>query len=150
MHLGKMIKPNFKVNEIMKGVEAKIKKLEKALLLRFQLAGERFVKNARENANFKDRTGNLRSSIGYVVLINGESIAEDFKSGVGGSKSRAIAKKAAAKFPAGVVLIVVAGMEYAAAVESKGFDVLTSSALITKDELTKAIKEISEKIPKMQ
>jgi len=34
----------------------------------------------------------------------------------------------AAQYPTGMILVVVAGMEYAAAVESKGYDVITGSS----------------------
>lgn len=155
--MGLTIKPNFTVNDIRNAVEKKLEKVENAVIFRLQFIGERFVTNARTNANFTDRTGNLRSSIGYVIVKNGEVIAENFKNAgtgpdgkTGVGKSKEIAVKAAENFPKGFALIVVAGMEYAAAVESKNYDVITSSSLIAEDELRKAIEGLNEKIPKMQ
>ena len=41
--------------------------------------GERVVKYAREHGSYTDHTGNLRNSIGYVVVQYGRIIAESFK-----------------------------------------------------------------------
>jgi hypothetical protein len=43
-------------------------------------------------------------------------------------------------------LIVVAGMDYAAAVESRGKDVLTASSIKAKNELKQAIKDLKRKV----
>ena len=145
-----IIKPKFTLEGIKRVIHEKLDKIEQAIIMRLQFVGETFVKNARENANFTDRTGNLRSSIGYVILKNGERIASDIKPGKGGETSETVLGKVVPNFPKGFVLIVVAGMEYAAAVESKNFDVLTGSSLIAEDELRTAIKEMSKKIRKMK
>lgn len=155
--MGLTIKPKFNVNDIRNAVEKKLEKLENAILFRLQLIGERFVTNARTNANFTDRTGNLRSSIGYVILKDGEPVFENFKNAntgpdgkTGVGKSKEITAKIGEDFPKGFALIVVAGMEYAAAVESKNYDVITSSSFIAEDELKKAIEGLNKKIPMMQ
>jgi hypothetical protein len=155
--MGLTIRPKFNVNDIRSAVERRLEKVENAILFRLQLIGEKFVTNARTNANFTDRTGNLRSSIGYVISKNGETVSENFKNAgtgpdgkTGVGKSKEIAAKVAGFFPKGFALVVVAGMEYAAAVESKNYDVITSSSLIAEDELRKAIEGLNEKIPKMQ
>ena len=155
--MGLTIKPSFNVNDIKNIVQKKLDKIEEAIIFRLQFIGERFVTNARTNANFTDRTGNLRSSIGYAVFKNGEKISENFKNAdtgpdgrTGVGKSKEIAAKAAESFPKGFALIVVAGMEYAAAVESKNYDVITSSSFIAEEELKKAIEGLNKKIPLMQ
>jgi hypothetical protein len=48
----------------------------------------------------------------------------------------------AKSYPTGFVLIVVAGMDYAAAVEAKGFDVLTVSGLQAASDLKKALEKL--------
>lgn len=143
-------KPKFTLNDVKKIVDERIGRIELAIINRLRFTGESFVKNARENANFKDRTGNLRSSIGYVILKNGEEVNANFRGGLGRNEGLKVALEVAANFPKGFVLIVVAGMEYAAAVESKNFDVLTSSSLIAEAELKAAIKELNSKIGKMK
>lgn len=93
-----------------------------------------------------DWTANLRSSIGYVVLWDGRVIVQsDFSpikghrgtSGIDGTKrGRAFLQQLISKNSTGLVLIVVAGMPYAAYVEALGYDVL-DSAEIKANELVK-------------
>lgn len=112
---------------------------EDKMLLAMQYAGEQFVNKARLTGNYTDDTGNLRSSIGYVILYNGEVVKANFQKHRGSAdgdlgvltgydKANEIAAEVASDFPDGFVLIGVAGMEYAAAVEAKGYDVITGSA----------------------
>jgi hypothetical protein len=119
------------------------------ILLNLHRIGESFVTEARNTETYKDRTGNLRSSIGYIILHNGEQLFESFKS-TGGkdgvSKAREVVDEIKQKFPSGFVLIGVAGMDYAAAVEAKGYDVITSSALQAETSLRIAIKRIESKL----
>lgn len=139
----------FKMEDIKKAIIDKLERIELVILIRLRLIGEQFVKNARENANFKDRTGNLRASIGYIILKNGKRVESDFRSGTGGTTAQAIAAKVGAQFPKGFALIVVAGMDYAAAVESKNYDVLTASSLVAESMLKTAMETLTEKIGKM-
>jgi len=147
------IKPQFSKADISKMFQQRLKSIDEAIINRLILIGEDFVKNARENGNYNDVTGNLRSSIGYVVLRNGKVVNENFEeSGNGNDKSKGIttAKKYIAelksKFKSGYALIVVAGMDYAAAVESRGKDVLTSSGVKAEADLKKAMARIASKI----
>lgn len=153
------VKLKFKLNNsvIKKMLKDRQDNIEAALLLRLQRIGEEFVTNARDNANFKDQTGNLRSSIGYVILKDGKQISANFqrfpkangvkktagKSGVQAAKD--IINEAKANFSTGLVLIGVAGMEYAAAVESKGFDVITASSTLAEESLKAAVRTIASK-----
>lgn len=158
------IVPKFTRSDIEKMLADRYLRIDQALVLRLKRIGETFVKNARENATFTDRTGNLRNSIGYVVLRDGVQMDADFKRSANvsandkkskGSKdgvnaAKDLAAEISRNFPRGYVLIVVAGMEYAAAVESKGLDVLTASSVIAKNDLKRAIKELSSKISRMK
>jgi hypothetical protein len=153
------VKLQLKLNksDIKKLLQQRKERIEQALLLRLQRIGEEFVTNARDNATFTDRTGNLRSSIGYVILKDGKQIFSDFqrfpkakgvkkpagKSGVTAAKE--VINEAKANFSTGIVLIGVAGMDYAAAVESKGYDVITASSILAENSLTKAVKTIDSK-----
>ncbi len=94
--------------------------------------GERVVKYAREHGNYTDRTGNLRNSIGYVVVQYGRIVTENFSIGSGHEeakvRARAYALDVAHELSAGKTYLVwVAGMEYAKYVEAKGVDVLEGS-----------------------
>ena len=107
-------------------------------------AGEQFVNIARNTRTYRDRTGNLRSSIGYVVGYEGKVVKSNF-SGTGKEIKNAknIANEVLQEYAKGYVLIGFAGMGYAASVESKGYDVITGSAPEQKkliEDIMKAIK----------
>lgn len=151
--------PKFTRAEIAAFMEQQQQRIFDAVLLRLRRIGEQFVKDARENGTYKDRTGNLRSSIGYVILRDGVQLYDNFRrfpgqEGKGKSKgegmdtARKVIEEIKAKFPRGFVLICVAGMDYAAAVESRGLDVLTASSIAAEVSLKKAIKDIQSKISK--
>ena len=113
------------------------KELTDLIVLRFQQIGEEAVKIAREGGTYHDVTGNLRSSIGYLILVDGKAVitgASKQYAGSQGDGSKGVAEaqqlmqKLKAKYPWGIILILCAGMEYAAFVENvKHKDVLTSA-----------------------
>lgn len=156
--------PKFTKQQIQDLLKKRKKAIEKAILMRLQLIGEQFVKNAREKANFKDRTGNLRNSIGYVILHDGRQVFQNFsearigasgkgKKGAkdeGPKKAQKAAREARKKFPTGYVLVGVAGMEYAAYVESNGYDVISSSAIQAEVSLKQAVRTIQDKVKMMK
>jgi hypothetical protein len=147
------LRPTFNQGDIAKRFVNALERVEKAILMRFQYIGEQFIKEARANGDYLDQTGNLRSSIGYLILKNGEVYKENFSKAGRGSdqkqgleKGLAYAQSIVESSPSGYVLIVVAGMEYAAAVESKGRDVLTGSSYGAETALKQAIQQIANKI----
>ncbi len=110
------------------------------------LAATQLVVYAKETNTYTDRTNNLRSSIGYVLYKDGQKIGASFaKSGVGvegdgaqgTEKGENYAVDVAGKYPEGYVLVLAAGMDYAAYVEAKGYDVLTGASVKMDDEITK-------------
>jgi hypothetical protein len=138
-------------SDIKKIARQALDRFDEAIINRLQFAGEKFVANARSNGNYKDRTGNLRSSIGYVVLKNGlQLVGSDWiliKEGAEGIiAGKRIIEEIASKYPTGYILICVAGEDYAAAVEAKGYDVITSSALQTQSELKNFLQKLISKI----
>jgi co-chaperonin GroES (HSP10) len=146
--------PKFNRNDIIKKLLADKEKIEGEIIESLKLVGEKFIINARSTDTYKDQTGNLRSSIGFVILKDGEQIfGSDFalaKKGtdrVTGQKTGIrIADEASSKFQRGIVLIVVAGMDYAAAVESKNLDVITGSSFIAEADLRKSLNELKSKL----
>lgn len=149
-----MLVPRFTKEDITKLLQQRVALIEQAVLMRLQRIGETFVTNARNNGSYTDRTGNLRSSTGYVVLKNGVQYNtggfSQVKGGAGGTTTgRRFIDEVKAKFPTGLVLIVVAGMDYAAAVEAKGKDVLTGSSQVAKKQLKEAIRSLSKKVGKI-
>ena len=141
------LRANFDANQIRQYLLQQQERIEAAVLSALQRVGETFITNARNNDTYKDRTGNLRSSIGYVVLKNGEQVGGSFPgSGEGVSTGENVIDDISSRFPTGYVLIVVAGMDYAAAVESKGYDVLTSGSKIAIDDLKKSLQALKNKV----
>ena len=110
---------------------------EKQATMGLAYIGEKFVNDARDNGTYEDRTSNLRGSIAYDVVKNAKSLVSDYS---GGGKGDEESKNASQKAVDDVIvenslwsdnviwLIGVAGMEYASAVESKKYDVITASA----------------------
>ncbi len=150
------IKPRFSNADVRQMFAVKLQRIEQVILNRLILVGETFVRNARLNGSYLDQTGNLRSSIGYIVLKNGRTVHENYEeaqSGTDKSKGVQSAKQFISElksnFTNGYTLIVVAGMDYAAAVESLGKDVLTSSGKQAEIDLRFALKEISRKVKKL-
>lgn len=117
--------------------------------------GEKCVIEARDRspeASWNDQSGNLRSSIGYVVVYNGKIVDVSGFSPVGGGsdgsiQGEALAKRLAQNYQRGYALIVVAGMNYAAYVEAmKNKVVLASAELMAKQALPSIIKQLKNQI----
>lgn len=122
------------MSEIDRYTEQKLKGLEQAVIRTLTYCGELCLNVARSTNSYKDQTGNLRSSIGYIVAVDGRIINQsDFetvkKGGDGSKQGAAFAKQLVRRFPKGICLIVVAGMDYAVHVKNRGYDVLDSSEL---------------------
>lgn len=109
--------------------------------------GEEAVSTAKtipKERGFKDHSGNLRSSIGYAVFKDGKQVTdyfnqvEDGKEGV--EKGKEFVEQIG-KGTTGYTLVVVAGMNYAVYVESKGRDVLTSGEIKAKEIMPKHLDD---------
>lgn len=146
------IQPKFTPGQFGSMVKQDVDRIELAILRRFKIAGEEAVNYARSINTYKDRTGNLRSSIGYVIFRNGIRVfASDFNKVRDGAKGQSEGEDLANKVARGLsnkgmVLVVVAGMKYAFHVETKGYDVITGSEIRTKARLNKALKRIKQKL----
>ena len=123
--------------EIEAYVDEQVSRLRQVLLRNLAYIGEQCLNAARQTDSYKDQTGNLRSSIGYVIVEDGRVVqASDFSpsdkgtdKATGQATGKAYANELAARFPSGLTLLIVAGMNYAAYVSAKGYDVLDSSEL---------------------
>lgn len=96
--------------------------------------------------HYIDWTSNLRNSIGYVVVIDGDIVDEGgFDMTLGGAQGKktggAYAKSLARQYPQGMALIVVAGMNYASYVANKGYDVVDSAELLAEDLANRLLKQ---------
>ena len=143
-----IIGPKFTRADINRMLGQKKERIYQAILNALIRVGEQFVTDARSNHTYKDVTGNLTSSIGYVVLRDGVQMTANFqgKGSEGISKSKALIDNIASKHQSGLALIVVAGMDYAAAVEARGLDVITNSSIPAVANLKKSIANIASKV----
>lgn len=109
------------------------------------------VNEARSSGKYTDRSGNLRSSIGYVVLEDGVQIKKGTFNKVlttateAEAKSNELMTRLASTYNTGLVLVVVAGMDYAAYVEAKGYNVLNSAETLAKKLVPQMLKQLGLK-----
>ena len=120
--------PQFTQGQINATIDAFESRVIGQFISAYVYMGEEFINKARQYGNYTDRTGNLRSSIGYAVIMDGNIMQQEiFAEGEALHDTQQLIEELRTKW-GGIVLIGFAGMEYAAAVESKGFDVITGSA----------------------
>lgn len=150
--MGIGITPGFTQADIRARMDKFIETIEKRQIQRLKFLGEQCVIRARsipKEVGFEDQTGNLRGSIGYTVFVNGVAQREGFEgSSEGQVKGKELARKRGAEYRNGICLVVVAGMEYAVFVESRGKDVLTSTELFAKQEMPKIVAKLKRNINK--
>lgn len=149
------ITPTFNQSDVRKRFDTALEVIRKWQVKYLQQLGEMCVTHARQvpaEIGFTDQTGNLRSSIGYMVFIDGVAVHDNYVPVFGGAegveKGKALAKKVGSSYKDGICLVVTAGMNYAIHVESKGRDVLTSAEQLAKQELPKILSELSNNISK--
>lgn len=146
-----IIRPKFKESDIRNYVNKRIQILEDVVFDRLQQIGEQFLIDARNTNSYKDRTGNLRSSIGYVIYKDGEEVFGNFEgTEVGKQTSRRLISQLKVEYPRGYILIAVAGMSYAAAVESKGYDVITGSVQMGEENARRSFDRLKQSLKKLR
>jgi hypothetical protein len=141
-------KTHFSKSAIEKALLEHRNRIGAAVVMRLKFAGETFVTNARLNGSYNDITGNLRSSVGYIVATKGELIVENYQKVKSGSKgiekAKAFVEKILKKYQHDYVLIAFAGENYAAHVEARGRDVITGSCLQLKKDLNQALAKFKK------
>lgn len=131
-----------------------VDRAEEKMYILMQRAGEEFVKIAREKGKYIDHTGNLRSSVGYVIVANGKVLSENFELSENGTdkvagkqRAKRLTGELATLYNKGFVLIGVAGMKYAVIVEAmENKDVISSAASHTEDWIRKQSKTLFDKL----
>lgn len=123
------------------------KEMTRRIVTMLSKLGEECVNEARKNGSYRDDTGNLRSSVGYLIAVDGSIQKQSFapignaKDGdTGVKKAEAFAHDVVKNFTHDIVLIIVAGMEYASYVANRGYDVLDSAEMWAKKEAPKKLK----------
>lgn len=140
------VKSNFNAAESLKELMAEGEKIHQLIIEAMQQAGETFVKAARDQPGdhasgfYQDVTTNLRNSVQYLIFFDGELLK--------GSESKFSAQNRIdvqdLVKPSGFTLIGIAGMNYASAVESKGYNVISLQADQCIVDLTEYVKGIQK------
>lgn len=149
---------NFSAGDVHKQMQEFALRVHNATVTTLQYIGERCVAEARENGSYQDRTGNLRNSVGYVIVYNGSIISENFAERVNGKvasevsgmeEGQKVAELLAANISKGYALIVVAGMHYAQYVESLNYDVLDSAERLAERIVPSLLQQLKSKVAKL-
>lgn len=153
------IVPKFALKDVRSYMEQYASRAEEVVIRNLQRLGEQTIIKVRDRSgeeSWYDKTGNLRSSIGYVVGRDGEVISEGGFSQVlngseGSSEGKRFAEELAAQLTGKYFLIIVAGMNYASYVEEmENKDVLASSSLFAEKELPKMVKRIENMLKNLK
>ena len=151
------IRMTTKLDEILKVLMKEANRVERLTIRALSYLGEQCVSRVRDregNKSWYDQSGNLRSSVGYVIAYNGNIIQySDFnqiKQGSEGvSVGKNLAKELVKRYPNDYVLVIVAGMNYAEYVERKdNKDVLASTELWAMDQVPKMLEKLKRQIAK--
>ena len=148
------IKPNFTKDDVRKRFDAFLNEIEKKQIDRLQRLGEMCLVEARTNKGYMMQTGALLSSTGYEVFVDGVAIHSKFDAASGaesnaaetGIKSGQNIAETIGKGTKGIALVVVAGMNYAAYVEAKGYNVLSSAEHLAERELPRMLEKLISNI----
>lgn len=149
--------PMWTEREVERWFNYHINRAKENLYKLLQRAGEEFVKIARNSGKYDDDTGNLRSSIGYVIVIDGKIVTENFElskkkgtdKSTGVNQASRLAQDIAKIYNKGFVLIGVAGMKYAVYVEAmENKDVISSASIQTEEWIKKQSKTLFDKLTK--
>lgn len=142
------IEPQFGKGVVAAQVAAFQERLEKATIFQLNYLGEQLVKYAKDMHNYTDRTGNLTNSIAYAVLRGSEIVTYggENQPGDGADNALATARLFASQIGGHTFsLIVVAGMNYAAYVEAKGYNVILPAELKARTDFPRAMAKLQEK-----
>ena len=133
-------------NPINDSIKAFQNNLEKAIIVQLQMLGEELAKYAKDQHNYQDQTGNLTNSIGYAVVRQGKILTYggENQPGEGAAEGLKVAQQMAATLPNSFSLIIVAGMNYAAYVEAKGYNVILPAQLKAMKDFPEAMKRIQD------
>ncbi len=134
---------------IDRAIMKRVVRIRQAAIYALSYVGEQVRNEAIARGSYTDRTGNLRNSVGYVIAIDGRAYkVGDFGKGTktvsaeGKAIGKTLAMQLVAQYPQGIVLIVVAGMNYARYVAAKGYDVLDSAELLAKKLVPTMLKQL--------
>lgn len=151
------IRMTTKLSEVHDMLMREAERVERLTIRALSKLGEQCVTKIRDRAGDKswyDQTGNLRSSVGYVIAHNKNIIQystfNQVNQGSEGVKTgKDLAKELAKRYSNNYVLIVVAGMNYAEFVEAMdNKDVLASTKLWAREQVPLMLEKLKRQIAK--
>lgn len=151
------IKAQFTQEQLKRRFDAFLEMVRKKQIARLQKLGEMCLIEARNNKGYMMQTGALLSSTGYTIFVDGIALHSQFDAASGAESNaaqngikagQALAEKVG-KNTKGVTLVVVAGMNYAAYVEAKGYNVLSSAEHLAQRELPRMLEKLGQTINKV-
>ncbi|MBO9660271.1 MAG: hypothetical protein J7527_15735, partial [Chitinophagaceae bacterium] len=90
-------------------------------------------------------------SIGYMIIKNGKEVFGNFQgTQEGQEKARRFSKRISNVYKTGIILTVVAGMEYAASVEAKGYDVITGSGNVADSAMNRSMARLKQNLQRLK
>lgn len=136
--------------ELEKWIQQDMQEWFDELLNTFRLEGRKYVDRARKRTKvgglgFGNITWDLRSSIGMVLAYDGQ-IIETYFPKIHNGNGYEIGKELADRIATysgtqqGITMVIVAGMQYAAYVEDKGFRVISYDSFQFEDDLNKLMR----------
>lgn len=143
------------MSEINAAIKAEVERANMLTIRALSYLGEMCVIEAKDRpqeSSWFDQSGNLRSSIGYIIVYNGKTIKysefNQVKQGSDGIKEgKELATELAKQYTSGYALIVVAGMNYAELVEAMDSKVVLASAeLFARNELPNMMAKLKTQI----
>lgn len=148
------IEAQFTKEDVQERFDAFLGQIQEQQIKALLYLGEKCVAHARsvpKEQGFEDQTGNLRSSIGYAVFVDGVAIHSFYNEVNGGAIGARAGQELSAKIGErtnGVCLVVTAGMNYALYVESRGRDVIASAEQLAERELPRMLEKLVDNIKK--
>lgn len=142
--------------EVERWFDYYVDRAEERIYRLLQRAGEEFVKIARRKGNYQDHTGNLRSSIGYVIVKDGDILTENYERSTKGTdkqsgiqEAKRLVSELVSVYSDGWVLVGVAAMPYAVYVEAiDNLDVISVATEHTEEWIKKQSKVLFDKLTK--
>lgn len=146
--------PMWSDREVERWFDYYVDRAEERIYRLLQRAGEEFVKIARKKGNYQNHTGNLRSSIGYVIIKDGDILTENYEQSTSGTdkqtgirEAKRLVSELASVYSDGWVLVGVAAMPYAVYVEAiNNLDVISVATDHTEDWIKKQSRKLFDKL----
>lgn len=146
------IEPMFGNGFVKSTTEQYKHRVERAAIYAFKFLAEGLVSYAIQKRTYEDQTGNLTNSIGYVITYMGRIEYMGGFVGVGddgAEKGMQLADEIAKRDGKNISIIIVAGMNYAAYVEAKGYNVILPAELKAMTDFPATIEKLKKQVHKV-